>query len=347
MTPAKPTRRRRRLLGLPLTLAVVLAVAHGLAWHWTTGRMQAGLADWTALRRAEGWTVEHGPPARGGWPWRAELVLPGLRIDGPAGWRAEPVGLDAARLVLRVAPPRLDRLVVAAEGPLWLRLGALALPAVAARLEAAAPLDPAAGGLDLVAEDLRVALPEGEAALRRAQARLDLGLHGAEPALLIGLDAEGLRLPPGAGPAVAAFGPEVAVLALRGALTGPPPLPPSAARARAWRESGGVLDLPHLGLRWGPLGAEGQVRLGLDRVLQPVGAGVLRVEGAPAAIEALAAAGLLPPATARAAQGVAALMSRPPPEGGPARLEAPVTVGGGRIGVAGIPLVALAPLAWP
>lgn len=350
MTPAKPPRRRRWFPALPLGALALLAVLHGLAWHVATRAMLVGFSDWTAQRRAEGWTVGHDLPARGGWPLRAELAVPRLTLEAPPGPGTEAVGLDAARLVFRIAPPRLDRLVVAAEGPQRLRLGAVTLPFAAARLEALVPLEAGAAPrvVEVQAEDLRAGFSGGEASLRHARLVLAPGLLGSEPALLIDLVAEGLRPPPeAAAPAIAAFGPEIASAAFGGALTGPPPAPPSALRARAWRDAGGVLDLQAVSLRWGPLGVEGRIRLALDHALQPAGAGVLRLEGAPAAIAAMQAAGIVQPATARAAQGMAAMLSRVPPDGGPPRLEAPVAIGDGRLAVARLPLFAIAPLAWP
>ena len=350
--PPVPHRRRRvlpALLGL-LALPLALLVAHGLAWWWMTGAIAAGFADWTALRRAEGWRVEHDPPARGGWPFAAELHVPALRMETQGAGLAEPASYEAARIALRVAPPQFRRLVVAAQGPQLLRLGALDLPFVAARLEAFVPLDagPAPRGMALLADGILAATPAGEAELRHARLSIAPGFAGQEPALLLDLLAEGLRLPPGAaGPAFAALGSEVEAAALAGALTGPPPMPPSARRARAWRDAGGALDLQRVALRWGPLGGEGRMRLVLDQSLQPAGAGTLRVAGAPAVLGAMEGAGLLAPSAARAAQGAVAMLSRVPPEGGPPEVELPVGIMQGRVSLARIPLLQLPPLAWP
>ncbi len=354
MTPAKPSssgpaRRRRSLLAL-LLLPLLVLIVHGLGWWWMTGMIAAGFADWTAVRRAEGWSVEHDPPRRAGWPIAAELVVPALHVEARGRGQAEPVAHDAERLVLAVRPPHLRRLVLRWEGAQRLRLGALEVPFTAERLEAVVPLEPLPQprGMEIEAEGVQAVTPAGPAAARHAWLRVGPGAVGPEPAMLVGLRARGVSLPDRAvAPAVAAFGPQVQSVSLEAALTGPPPLPPSAARAWFWRDAGGALDLRRATLRWGPLDGEARLRLTLDAALQPTGAGELRLTDAGSAIAATEAAGLLPRSTARAAQAVAALMSRVPPDGGPAQMTVPVAVSEGRLSVARIPLLTFAPLAWP
>ncbi|NMJ40924.1 DUF2125 domain-containing protein [Roseomonas sp. JC162] len=355
MTPAKPKpappRRRRRILSTLVVLLLLLAGAHGLAWWRVTGMMAAGFADWTALRRAEGWTVEHDPPRPAGWPLAAELVVPNLRVEARGRGFAEAVGHDSERLVLRVGPRRLDRLALRWEGQQVLRLGAVAVPVAARRLEAEVPLEPMPPlrPVEVLAEDLTAATPAGLLQARQARLLLSPAWSGAEPALLAELRADGVRMPAGAvAPAVAAaLGQEVESVGIVAALTGPSPMPPSAQRARAWRDAGGQLDVRSMALRWGPVASEANVRLSLDAALQPQGSGQVRVIGAPAAIQALEGAGLLPRATARAAQGVVALLTRVPPGGGPPQVELPIALTEGRLSIARIVVATIPPLVWP
>ena len=99
----RPRRRRLRRLAAAAVAVVALATTHAAAWIWLTGELRDGVAAWAALRRAEGWQVGHGPPARGGWPFAVALTVPdvALRADRlglylPAG----PVALAALRLDL-------------------------------------------------------------------------------------------------------------------------------------------------------------------------------------------------------------------------------------------------------
>ena len=59
---------RRGAVGILLLLAPLL-LAHGLAWRWMTAVLAEGFTDWTTLRRAQGWEIEHDLPSRGGWPF--------------------------------------------------------------------------------------------------------------------------------------------------------------------------------------------------------------------------------------------------------------------------------------
>jgi hypothetical protein len=131
------------------------------------------------------------------------------------------------------------------------------------------------------------------------------------------------------------------------ALSGP--LPPGRSptlRAEAWRDGGGTLELRAASLRWGPVGARAAATLALDEMLQPMGAGTLRLTGAPEALEALAGAGLIAPRAAATARSVVPLLSRPAENGEP-EIEVPVTLEERTLAVARIPVLRLAPLAWP
>ncbi|GGG33399.1 hypothetical protein GCM10010964_21590 [Caldovatus sediminis] len=362
--PVKPHRRAARparrasllsLLALATLVLAALAAGHALLWRWTGDRIETSFEAWARTRRATGWQVEHGPPQRGGWPFAATLRLPGFRLAG--GGATLPGGMDwqAEALVLRVALPRLDRLVVEAHGRQRLRLAATEIPFAADRLEAALPL--AAEVLpreaDLRAERLRLRAGAGAGALEveRAQAHLETSTTAieGEPAVLLAFAAEGITLPPRA----AGGNPlprRAESLAGELVLSGPVPLGrrDPVTRAEAWRDAGGTLELRSIALRWGPVGAEAQATLTLDEALQPMGAGTVRVSGVGPAIEALAAEGALTPRGAATARTVLALLARTPAEGGPSRVELPITLEDRTLSLGGrLQLARLPPLAWP
>lgn len=82
------------------------------------------------------------------------------------------------------------------------------------------------------------------------------------------------------------------------------PLAPSASLAgmlAAWRDAGGVLELRGLSLLWGPLRVSGGGELRLTAAGAWQGAFRGRIEGMAESAQALAAAGLVTPAEARAA----------------------------------------------
>ena len=316
-----------------------------------TGALAEGFTDWTTMRRAQGWQVDHALPRRGGWPFAARLTVPGLTVSGRSALLPDGFALDSPGLVLEVAPPRLDRLVLRPQGEQRIRLGQVEIPLAADRLEVLLALEPGLPprGLDALAEGLRAATPDGPLAARRVTLSARTAAAEAEPAVTLDLLAEGLLLPPGAAPpAQAAFGRHLEEARLRAALTGPlvPHVSPIAAAA-AWRDAGGVLDLQRVALRWGALAGEARMALALDSALQPAGTGLLRLADAPAALEAMAVAGVIPRNTARAAQGVALLTARVPEGGGPPWVELPLALGNGTVAAARIPLLRLAPIAWP
>ncbi len=345
-------RRRRRRTGrrialfaaLPLVLA---GAAHTVLWQVMSRRLAEGWAGWAEARRSEGWQVTHGPAQAGGWPLAATLALPGLRVEaalpGGLAWQAE-------RARLRVEMARPATLHVEAPGAGMLRLGAGTLPYVAETLRAEIPLQAGAAPdrATISAGGLRLG-PAAEAVLVGA-ARVSLqGRAGAtreEPALALTLVAEAVDLP--AAPPGGGLGRRVEALDADLALTGPLPQARSpAARAEAWRQGGGTLELRGVTLRWGPVGAAGAATLALDQALQPAGAGTLRVTGATALVEALAAGGVLDRRAAGTARSLVPLLARPPAGGGPPVLEVPLTLERRTLSLGPIPVSRLPALEWP
>ena len=351
-TPGRPG-RRRTLRGLAATLLGILLVGaalHGIAWLWLTGAMTVAFSDWVTQQRARGWEVDHDLPRRHGWPLAARLAVPGLRI---AGWSpALPQGFawEAGRLDLAIVPPRLDRLVVTAEGPQRIEAGALSIPYGAARLQAVLPLDQAPGSrpAELLLEGLRAQVPQGPLTAGRIEARLLPGAGGeAEPTIGLRIEARQVSLPPL--PDLAALGRDVDSAAVNAVLRGapPPPLPLAPReRAEAWRAGGGALDLQAVSLRWGALAGELSMMLRLDAALQPVGDGRLALERPAEAIAVLAAAGFIAPRAAMTAQAVLGMVARVPEGGGPPRVEVPVGIADGAVTLARFPLLRLHPILW-
>ncbi|WP_198373624.1 DUF2125 domain-containing protein, partial [Roseomonas rosulenta] len=249
--PPIPRPRPRRVLWGLLALVVVAAAAHGVVWVWATGALAVGMSDWVTQRRAEGWTVAHGPPVRGGWPFAARLSVPDVRIEAPA--RAGQAGFahEAQRVVLQIAPPQPDRLQVLFAGAQRLHLGDVAVPFAAGRLALAVPLapGPAPPPMEVTAAALEVLLPEGPLLVRAVRIVSQPGgpaaMRGgaaaaraadAEAALALSIQAEGVVLP--SSRLASALGREIDALSAEALLSGPTPLPgPPAAMAAGWRDA--------------------------------------------------------------------------------------------------------------
>lgn len=376
--PSPAPRLRRVLLGGAALLALGAGL-HGAAWAWLSGRVEEGAAAWIAQRRAEGWQVSHGPPRRGGWPFRAEVTLPALRLERPGfAWGAE-------RVALAILPPAMDRLRILPAGRQRLRLGATEMAMETQALQAFVTLAPGAPGTALPAaasasaDRVWLDLPGGAIELVRPRLELDSRAPAAAAAarppgpgsaaaaapppqpgnaadapgpLGLRASAEALLLPADAlarGPLAAVLGPRLSDLRLDLALSGPLPpagLPP-ARRAERWRDMGGLVALRSVSLAWGQAAASASATLALDAALQPAGAGTLRLAGAGALLDAAVGQGLLPPRNAGAARLMLQMMQRRPAEGGPPVLEVPLELEAGVLSAARFPLLRLPPLSFP
>lgn len=336
---------RRLLTGL-LALALVLALADALAWRWAVGRLQGAVEGWAAARRAEGWTVAFGAPAWGGWPVAATLTLPSVTLSS-APALPDGIAWNAGRITLRAGLFRPGELTVAPGGKQRLWMGGLppvGVEAAGLRMDLVLHPGQPVREVSIRGHGLRITLPgQGNAVLRvgRVQAHL-----GSDPVPRLSLVAENIGLPP---IRHWALGPTVRHVAVQAALTGRlPDAGPLAARAAAWRESGGAVQVPAFTLDWGSLGAQGELRLGLDAALQPEGKGSVRLSGFGAALDALAGAGTISTGMARAAGAVLGLLAQHPKDGGPATVDLPLVLRDGRISLGpDIPLAAVPRLHWP
>ena len=347
--PEAPRRRgfrpARLLAGLAILLAL-LGAGHAVLWTLVADRLEDGFRRWAALRRAQGWQVEHRPAERGGWPLSATLTLPDLRLTAQPGSMATPLGWQADTVRLRIVPPHLQMLRVEAEGAQRLLLNGREWPFEAVRLAAQVPLPPDAppDTADIEADRLHIGTAAEALTVAELGARLQ-GQDGAaagETALSLALHLRGMTLP-----WALPLGRQVETAGLKAALTGPLPTPGRPARgAEAWRDGGGTLEVQELTLQWGEVAASAAATLALDAALQPVGAGTLRVAGATHAVDALAGAGLLAPRAASLARGVLPLLARPDPAGGPPQLEVPVTLEDRTLLAARIPVLRLPALDW-
>ena len=348
-----PSRLPRRLLLLLVLALIALGAGHAMLWRAMSSELEAGWQSWVQLRRVQGWRVEHAAPVRGGWPFSATLTMERVRLEGANATLPGGAALAAERVVLRVTLPWLDRLHVELPGQQRLRIGGVEYPFTADRLAAELPLEPGTppSSGEVTAERLRIGTPAGGLEVRGARLTVQ-GSSSAtedEAALAITLQADGVDLPVApAGARGQAFGRHVETLSADLAVSGPlPPGRSPEARAEAWRDAGGTLELRSLLLRWGPVGAAAAATLAFDEALQPMGAGTLRLTGATEALDALAEAGLVGRRAAVTARSVLPLLSRPSAETGAPEIEVPLTLEDRTLALARIPVLRLEPLRWP
>lgn len=326
-------------LGLVAAIAIAaLLVIDTAGWWWVTSRMQSEAVAWRQARVADGYEVTAGPPARAGWPLRAELTIPAVEISTGTPGSPDKISWQAGQARLVYAPWHPTQVTVVLDGAQTVQFGsAPALALGVQSLDILVPLDEAgqAGGVVVVARELQCPLPNGMAGIDWLRVELSAtDMHLAVSALTL----PGKALP---------FGLTIGSIDLHARSTVPlSPLRDPEAAAAAWRDSGGQLVISDFAVGWGPLDVHGTAMLGLDRALQPTGNGTIRVTGYAQAIEALVRAGLITRNDARVAGTLLGLLSHTGTDGVP-QADLPLSLSNGLLSAGAIPLMKLPPLALP
>jgi hypothetical protein len=302
------------LILIAAAVLVVVGAGDYLACRLLLARMRGAYEAWRSSVTAQGWTVQSGEIAGGGYPFGATLVIPGVTLTG--GRAMVPGGLDwkAERVLLSLSLLSPLHLHVTAAGEQTLRVASLPAVAFSADdLDAAVPLG---GGrpdqIDVTATDLTGGIA---ASAQHQDVRIDrfaISVHtqghaSARTSADITISGRNVQLPDnGRWPLGATITQlELSAALASPALSGQAPLD----QARAWRDWGGTVNVSHLLLHWGPLTLSGHFTLGLDRDLQPTGSGEVTMAGWSPALDALAGGGVIPPGMAQTAKAVLALMS--------------------------------------
>lgn len=343
---ANPPRPRKTLVALAgaATLGFVGLTA---AWLFVGAALDRAADDWRGGVTARGGVVATADSASGGgFPFTARRRFSGVTVqDG--GWRLTAAAAEATYSLLRPDEAALTLRQVEAVAP----DGSVT---TAAQLDVTAALAqrPLAGGGGLP-QSLRVkaaaaAWRDWRADSLSAEARFadPPPTDHSQPGLFVTLATDGVAPPPAlaalVGP-VETKGRWTATATLNGA----PPVPVAAA-LEAWRADGGVVELTRATLEYGPLRASGDGTLALDRDLQWIGAGSLRIAGADAALAHAAQqnGGLLRPQDLRQARQIVAMLTQPDPQDGTPRLTLPLSSQGGRLFVGPFQVAKLPRIIW-
>lgn len=341
----------RILFGAMILLAALVA-GQSLLWRWSTGALAEGFSDWVIKHRAQGWTINHDIPDRGGWPFAARLTIPRLSIESPGDDSAgQGMGWQVQAVTLSTPLPMPDALRMEATGPQTVRLGATRIPFTTESFVALLPLE--AGQPPRRANALMLGMvaqtPDGALTVNRLGGDAHWS-RNAETTLTLQFAAEDAILPPAwlRAPALAGFGPRLARLEFDGALYGNVlPLPSLREQLDAWRTSDGKLDVRQLRLAWGDLDAALRLSARLDPALQPALGGMLSVINPNAALDSLARSGLIQRRALDGTKFAVALLTRRPQDGGPPIAEIPIALQNGVVSAAQIPLTRLPPIVWP
>ncbi len=334
---------RGRIARLFLALVTVVLTLHALAWWLVTGQILAQAEARIAAEREAGARIAHAPAERGGYPFEARVTLPGLRYAGAVsapGGALFPMEAAARAVTLILSPEAPRTLAAEIACPCAVAPGGGQATRIEARsLRAEVPLG--AGTPTLTGNELAIGLAEGPLAIALLRARLP------EPAAArVSAEAFGIVLPPPEGRWP--LGPRIATLTAEARLRGMVPASTTPARAlAAWRDADGALIVEGLSLAWGPLTLRGAATMTLDATLQPRGAATAELAGFGPTLDQLAAAGVIGRGPASLARLALTAASRPGTGAGERVVDIPLTLEGGTLTAARIPIARLPHVTWP
>ncbi|HVZ09851.1 DUF2125 domain-containing protein [Rhodopila sp.] len=345
----------RRKTWIILAAIPVLLLAGDLAyWQYGVSRLRAGLRDWVAARRAEGWEVAMGQPSRGGWPYAASLTVPNLslRHRGPA--MPGDVRWASASVMLSMPLYQPTGLTIRLEGPQHVQLGdAQDMVITGEALDWSVDLLATRTTLPLTLRARGLRLEPAGGGWHATAGLLSMDIEIAEapdpttPPVRFSLSAEAIGLPSSVR---WALGPTLSSLATDGKFSGSVPADRSerdmAGWAAAWRDNGGSLEISHFAMGWGPLGVTGGATLALDEELQPMGSGTVRLLGFAEALDRLAAGGVMTKSAATAAKAVLSLLAGSAAGDEPSSVDVPLTLQYRTLSMRQVPLLRLPELDW-
>jgi Uncharacterized protein conserved in bacteria (DUF2125) len=310
--PSGWSRWPRRLAAVALATLAILAIAWSGYWLLLTSRLEAGVHQWIAGRRAQGYEIGYVDIARGGFPLSAHVVLTNPALAMPAN--APPLAWSAARLVVGVDPFQPRRLYIDSPGAHALGVGRgldqVRYHAEARHLRMVPEIGEAAPASALPATILPATILNVRDLVLKPLAG-DIAGPGREALTIARLDARGRRVPSGGDDAAGesynavvnaagiAFSPRLdpplghvvqrmdADVTVQGELA----LTPWPQALLRWRDEGGVLDVAALRVNYGALNLSGSGTAALDEAGQPVAAFAAQVSGLFQLIDALRARG--------------------------------------------------------
>jgi hypothetical protein len=342
---------RRKLLIL-VALALV-AASYGFYWYSVAELVRGGILDWSAARRAEGFTIGWDRYAVDGFPFLLRVTL-----DQPVfgQTRIEPGYAAQAPLLIGEARPwGLDhwRLTAASGVRLAIQPGP-ARPAITVTANVlAGTVQPgecggAAGhpgtAVALSVDGIAVAGPI-PLAIAHGGAQTTMPAHAVashlETWLSASLSLAGVTLPQ----AVQPLGDTIDRLAAAVAVKGTIPGGPHRAALDAWRDDGGTLEIASLDLAWGKLQLGAKGTLALDPALQPIGALTALIRGYNDVIDALVAASSVRAGDAALAKFVLGALAKEGPDG-TYEISAPLTLQNGYVFLGPARLARLPVFTW-
>ncbi|MEI6986232.1 MAG: DUF2125 domain-containing protein [Rhodospirillaceae bacterium] len=276
------------------SIATILIVSAWSGWWWLAGHiLRRSFDDWIATERQQGSEVRFGALVLSGFPLRVCATVSDLAIIRSDGsrWHGPEVMVEAPAWHITTLHMRLN-----GQHDWHLPAGSVTTIASTQGGEGWLTLGGAAGFTDLRAHLTGVVIiAEGEDAAATNVARLDLTISAprqvpnkaTDTGLMITIEVDKILMPP---KWELPLGPTIESLALIARVMGLPPAFNQASLA-GWSQAGGNIVIDSFNLHWGQLGLGAEGSLGLDQILQPIGALTTEVTGVGAAIDAMVATG--------------------------------------------------------
>ena len=289
-----------------MILACLAALCSGL-WFVIASQLEIGLANWSAMQRSRGWTVEHGNVTLTGFPlkWQMAIEKPLLsRADGKASfhWSGPRIQLDLrpwylAKVGFRTAGKHFlaygtDKAADSMKLEMGNGYGDLQFGPRGALQELLFTIEGATLETAL-AQTYRFTQLNAEFDLNRS-APADSKPHQI-PAFYVSAELFGLTLPSEIKPIL---GRTISRVALRADFLGDANGATLKQALSKWSRSGGSLNVKSLELGWSRLDINGTGTLALDPNLQPIAAFSGRLAGYDETLDAMAKSGLINPGTA-------------------------------------------------
>lgn len=352
--PAKHRVLRRNFslgLGAVIVLAVA-AIAYGIFWFAAAAQLRDGVIEWTAARRAEGYTVAYSGLRIGGFPFLFRLTFETLELATPDG--APPWAWAGARAVAEMPPWNPERVSIRLSGGQRLSFPAAAGPATylgrVENLAAEFVLDqgwPLEGRLEVSGLDLAAAGASDRIAVRAATLRVrrdpDRNADHRTVTIEAWLEAAGISVPSGLS---LPLGENIERLTLNAGVMGRIEAGSWPGPLAAWRDAGGTIEVTKLHIVYGPLDLWTTGTLALDGAMQPIGALTAKVQGFFETVDALRQRGLVRLRDAVTAKIVLGVLSRKPEGGGPATLNLALTLQDRKLYAGPVALAELPAIEW-
>jgi hypothetical protein len=340
----------RRLLVIGL---LVVAGALGIwtaAWYVGTQRLIAGLEQWAAARRAEGWQVAYDTPIAAGFPTKIAALIPNPAITAPARaagglaweWRAPTLRAE-------FVPWRPDRIALRNRGANQLALirGGVRYQATLDCDDALVRLEAARheGGQYVVELGGPVfELVEPPVTAQATQLTLTLQLHHAPPNDHLASTADlGFAIDNLITESFGKMGGTPLSINVQASLMGGLPSGPLDQALAGWRDDGGTIEVPRLTFHAATINVSANGTLALDNELRPMGAASAAIRGYDEALDRLTAAGTVNPRDAQLAKLLLSAIAHPANDGERV-LNVPITGQNGWLYVGPVRLTRLEPL---